>query len=781
MKSNHFHFIKPTLFTIITCVSIFLIVPVVKSQTVEDDLTYERQKRVMEWFDTYSKVYNLSKPVLETMREEHADFYGSFGDVLVAIDVTGKFADAKDWDAAEAIILAVEGKILEKWMPRLTSYLGWFAWAKTGMELFKTFVFDPVLMSSAVETYSKNRDAGFEPADAVINIRAWGNVEQQLLGKFREEYGDAIFSDTSPSGLVLIPRWRTNFDIFVQAYLENEHLNLKLEEAKKVALEQRAIQEQQKIQYERQIILWLEEMANRVESLSISPSEVNLEIGESVKFTVTGITHAGETKDLTKDVLQFEQFLAETAGNFTVTASMDGLESVAKIIVKESEQKTSVSLTILPSEITLVIGESVSFIIIAIFEDGTTLDVTANSLTSWIEGSQTYTAVEDGSHVVSVSYMGLNAEAVVTVEEISRGCDPVSELWNTESQRCECNTEKNYEYNGQLGRCISLDDAIDELSEDEELLCDEENLGGKLARLDEIVASGNRFVSGFHTMELNFNRVINSQDMNPCTNGITAYSFASARQISADYSAMADEVYDLSTDLILEGALCPLDQLELDVASILQKVSQAGDMMGQLERGIAGMENQLITYGCDIQDVSDFGNTIADQTTNPEVIASGALGRVPDGIPGIPGNGGQKDGTIGFITVYYTGGIYPQTLLRVSVQFNFRNFNFNVSPNSYDYQNFDNASLREGETMRIQVQGTPLNPSINLFASDFIWINPATGNVAESGTGNRVFSVIISVWFDDDEDEMRYKMMVIIGQGGFGYDGVPGGGRVLQF
>jgi hypothetical protein len=781
MKSYTFQAFKPVMFTLITIVSIFLVVPAAKSQVTEDDLMNERQKRVLEWFDTYTKGYNLSKPALETLRSEHAEFYGTFGDVLVAIDAMGKFAEAKDWETAEAIMLAVEGKMLEKYMPRLNAYLGWFAWAKTGMELFKTFVFDPALMSSAVETYSKNRDAGFEPADAVINIRAWGNVEQQLLGKFREEYGDAIFSNTDPSGLVLIPRWRTNFDIFVQAYLENEHLNLKLEEAKKEALQEKAIQEQQKSQYERQIILWLEEFANRVETLSISPSEATLEIGESVEFIVTGITYAGETKDLTEAALPSHLFLAETAGNVEVVARIDGLESVAMITVKGSEEKKTVSITILPSEITLGMGESVSFSIIAVFEDGTTLDVTTNSLTNWIEGSDTFTAEEEGSHHVSVSYNGLYAEAVVTVEEINRECDPVSELWNTESMRCECNTDNGYEFNGQLGRCISLDDAIDELSEDEELLCNEENLARKLSRLEGIVASGNRSVSDLHTLQLNFNKVINNQYADPCTNGVVAYSFASATQISADYSVMAEEVYDLGMDLILEGALCPLDQLELDAASILQRVSQAGDMMGQLERGIAGMENQLIIYGCDIQDVSDFGNTVADQTTNPEVLASGALGRPPEGSPDIPGNGGQNDGTIGFISVYYTGATFPQSPLRVSVQFNFRNFNFSVSPNIYEHQNFENASLREGENMRIQVQGTPLNPSINLFASDFLWIDRSTGTVSEPGTGSRVFSVLISVFFDDDEDEMRYRMIVVIGQGGFGYDGVPGGGRVLQF
>jgi hypothetical protein len=84
--------------------------------------------------------------------------------------------------------------------------------------------------------------------------------------------------------------------------------------------------------------------------------------------------------------------------------------------------------------------------------------------------------------------------------------------------------------------------------------------------------------------------------------------------------------------------------------------------------------------------------------------------------------------------------------------------------------------------MQITVRGTSLNPSITLLPSDFIWIDPETQQQTSPGNGMCLFTVIVAVYFNDDEDVNRYEMVVGIGTFGAGIPGFPEGyGRELRF
>ena len=384
--------------------------------------------------------------------------------------------------------------------------------------------------------------------------------------------------------------------------------------------------------------------------------------------------------------------------------------------------------------------------------------------------------------------MGLSTEAIVTVNEEATQCNQPSETFDEESGACVCNTAEGYAQNEELGRCINIDEALEDVTEIEDggaELCDEEALAASLARLDELTASGNRLAAEFQSMLNSFLKEINNQNSTQCQNNIISYTYASAKDMQAEYQAMADEAGSLSTELMIEGAICPLEELNLEVTNILKKISQLGEPQGQIDEGVATMENELQSYGCDLQEVSDLGDTIADRSTTPEVIQSGGVGPVGNvGEPGPgpgPGGPGSFGGTLGVVHAVYSGSVFPGNSLSIRVRLNTSNVNFSLSPGNFDYEVLEGISLQEGNNVQITIPGTGLNASINLIESDFIWFDPNTQTHTEPGNGNRIFSITIAVYYDDDEEEMRYRMQVIIGAGGFGYPGSPSGGRTLQY
>lgn len=346
------------------------------------------------------------------------------------------------------------------------------------------------------------------------------------------------------------------------------------------------------------------------------------------------------------------------------------------VLVLKNVEKTPISLSLVPEDATLKIGEMRSFTATALFEDQTTMDVTANEGTYWSAGSSVFTATEAGEYIVTVSYMGLTAEATVTVEEAEKEepvCDEVTEVWDEELGRCRCNTEEGYELSEELKRCISIKDAIEEVSEGNGYLCDEDAIAARLSRLQEIAATGNRISANFQNTLNKFYKEVNDQNSNPCENTIIAAVYAEALQTLGDYRVMIDEARQIGTELILEGAICASDDLNIDLGSILQLVSQTGQPVHLMERGIGEMENQFNIFSCNTHDVTDRGNTIAERT-DPEIMQAGGTGAFEicgDGIDndgnGLIDEGCETDGNFNVIIVLYDSGRLPDDVFGLAV------------------------------------------------------------------------------------------------------------------
>lgn len=329
-------------FKILTCSFLLLsFVTTISAQTI----TQEQQKRLEKYFSINKQAWDVSKQILDQVLEEHKDFFSNYADTLTAIDVLTKFANAQDMKALETIVIEVEKKILEKVMPNLAGVLSWASWAKTGMQILIDYVINPALMEKAIDTYYNNREAGIpnnnDPVGSTFNIRAWGNIEQQLLKEFRKQYGDGAFKDTSPSGLVLLPRWREKFDKFVPAWFEMQYQNRKLKEAmgdiKKKLNEKNAEKAAGALQIKRWIDEKKKELEEEIDDLIITPVQKTIKVNETVTFKVMA-QKKDKYEDVTETALSSKSFTGTTPGEHEVVATYKGKTAVAVVTVEEEEE-----------------------------------------------------------------------------------------------------------------------------------------------------------------------------------------------------------------------------------------------------------------------------------------------------------------------------------------------------------------------------------------------------------------------------------------------------------
>ncbi len=149
-----------------------------------------------------------------------------------------------------------------------------------------------------------------------------------------------------------------------------------------------------------------------VGALTLSPAGAELGIGQSQSFSVTAIYSDGSNSNVTGEAAwsggQGNTFTASKGGTFTISANYRGASASASITVK----KRPVSLSVVPSERTVKIRESVGFTAKAFFDDGSSEDVSGTA--AWSPGSS-FTAVEAGTFPITASYESVSGSATVTV------------------------------------------------------------------------------------------------------------------------------------------------------------------------------------------------------------------------------------------------------------------------------------------------------------------------------------------------------------------------------
>jgi len=173
------------------------------------------------------------------------------------------------------------------------------------------------------------------------------------------------------------------------------------------------------------------ELTPVLESISVSPGEVNLPVGRTQQLTITAHLSNGTTQDVTGSAgyIVENASVVSVSGSGLITAQAQGSTSIT-VTYQGKTATVSVTVTapvvesisVTPALVDLPAGRTQQLTVTATLSNGTTQDVTNsaiyssnNSAVATVSASGLVTANAQGSATVTVSYDGKTATVSVTV------------------------------------------------------------------------------------------------------------------------------------------------------------------------------------------------------------------------------------------------------------------------------------------------------------------------------------------------------------------------------
>ncbi len=160
---------------------------------------------------------------------------------------------------------------------------------------------------------------------------------------------------------------------------------------------------------------------NSLNTISVTPASVFLAIGDTKQLTANGTTVNGDSKDVTSTAkwtssssgtatVSAGLVTAVASGNATITASQDGVEDTAGVIVDASALQT---ITITATNTTVNTGSTISLTANGNFADGSSRNIT--NQVAWSSSDTTKATVSSSGVVTGVAATtGVTITASVT-------------------------------------------------------------------------------------------------------------------------------------------------------------------------------------------------------------------------------------------------------------------------------------------------------------------------------------------------------------------------------
>jgi hypothetical protein len=260
--------------------------------------------------------------------------------------------------------------------------------------------------------------------------------------------------------------------------------------------------------------------------------------------------------------------------------------------------KDLVSLIIQPADKTLQVGESVSFNVFGVSQDGETEKIPSGLVTWGNAGGGTFTAAKVGTFTITAKYQGIGTSARVVVEEAAREEEP----------------EKPGD----------LDEAIDELQQDTEGDPCEEELPAMLERFRSLKQIVEQKYMRFNGASAKFYQEINARRADPCSNRMVAFTYYQAKAIGAELSGISVELQELYSAIVISSVLCSKENVKSTIKELITDVSAMGPRFGDVERSLAAMQGRLGDLSCDEQEVERNGQQVTAQgDIDPNLLQQG--------------------------------------------------------------------------------------------------------------------------------------------------------------
>ncbi|MBI5867339.1 MAG: hypothetical protein HZB43_03485 [candidate division Zixibacteria bacterium] len=305
-------------------------------------LTHAQEEAIWRDFSNWDKGVNVGSKVLQELAGDEGTeaMLEDYGNAVLVISVSKELFHSGDLEAAVLLIKdKLQDKAIEKITPGFSAWLGWMTWAKSGMELFKDVVFDPMVEQSQIDTYIGLRDAGNSPEDSYAGVRGLGYSIERAKAEFKKQYGDNVFQEGTND---LLPKWEGRFLQFVKAGFESKYLE-KLHRETLAAFKKAAKEASARVPaYRERMQALLRRYA--VKSVVLEPSTAKVKPGESVVFSAIAVyadkSSDRSAEDVTADAkwtgADGNVFKAgKKTGTFVVTASYAGVAGSATVIVED--------------------------------------------------------------------------------------------------------------------------------------------------------------------------------------------------------------------------------------------------------------------------------------------------------------------------------------------------------------------------------------------------------------------------------------------------------------
>jgi len=155
-------------------------------------------------------------------------------------------------------------------------------------------------------------------------------------------------------------------------------------------------------------------------SISLTPNSIFLTVGNAKQLTANGTTVDGDGKVVTNSAkwssssgriasVSAGVVTAFASGNATITASQDGVEDTAGVIVNES---VLIDISVTATSTTISSGGTTQFTATATFEDGSEKDIT--NQVSWTSGNSSKARVSNTGLVTGIGSGTVTITAAVT-------------------------------------------------------------------------------------------------------------------------------------------------------------------------------------------------------------------------------------------------------------------------------------------------------------------------------------------------------------------------------
>ena len=334
--------------------------------------------------------------------------------------------------------------------------------------------------------------------------------------------------------------------------------------------------------------MWLEPPSSRVNK------------GQIVNFRVKASFVGGLDEDITDQsvIKPAMAFSSPKPGTFTISAASTpypGSVQTATVVVRE---KNRVGLIILPANATIAIGETATFEVAEQYDDNSMISV----------GQEKFTGTQTGTFSLKgrANSEFTSNQATITVV----ASKPAEKTTTKAAPQPGAKTPQAGTKTSQPGK---VDDALQDILKDANVQDECRNARANVifADLNALTTRAQSQYSLFLAYTNKFNKEVSDRTSDICLNGIVAYCFKSAKEISGTLDGLVPQILQLRNKIIFLHGSCPPFAQEMQKRGYtINSLISSTSGLGAYDDRFSSMRQRLNEAGCDENELQQLAQRI---------------------------------------------------------------------------------------------------------------------------------------------------------------------------